>query len=58
MDSSIQEAQHSLDNVRSLNELQDHESVAMALQVMAAAFLLEAQRQHEKHLKLQAYLRL
>ena len=54
MDSFIQEAQHSLDNVRSLNELQDHESVAMALQVMAAAFLLEAQRQPDHHLKLQA----
>lgn len=58
MDNFIQEAHHSIDNVKALDSLQEHEVVASALEVMAAAFLLEAQRQREKHAKLQAYLSL
>lgn len=58
MEKFIEEAQHSLDNVRSLNALQEHEVAASALEVMAAAFVLEAQKQREKHAKLQAYLSL
>lgn len=56
MDNFIQEAHHSLDNVKALDELQDHEAAAMTLKVMAAAFLLQAERQIKKHAQLQAYL--
>lgn len=56
MDSFIQEAKRSLDNIEALDKRQDHHAAAMALTVMSMAFLLEAEKQQEKNKKLQAYL--
>lgn len=56
MEEFINEARHSLSNIADLSAMQEHYAVAMALKAMATAFMLEAERQQEKHLKLQAYL--
>jgi hypothetical protein len=58
MDSFIQETMLILENIKAQAQGQNHDVASAELAALAATFVLEAQRQREKHEKLQAYLSL
>jgi Flp pilus assembly protein CpaB len=58
MNSFIQEAMMVLENIKTLAQDQQHDVASAELAALAGTFVLEAQKQRDKHEKLQAYLSL